>query len=266
MGESFSTLNFKCDANADSATYADKTALDAACLNSYADEADTVTNINFNSDMTYDGVNSSYFMNNDTQASAIFAMAESMAGVTANDVSIENITDVVTTVRVRGRRLDTTTSAKLTYKIATTAEKLGFSSSGATEAFASLTKQISASVTTGNFLTLFKSAAASNGAAVPTTMSVPVSGVSFSEPEIEYSVTAPPTPSPTTQKSSKNNGDDDNGLSDGALAGIIIGCVVGFAIIVALVVFAMKSGGKGVGIAKSESNVEESEGILMGGR
>jgi hypothetical protein len=242
--ETFSTMNFQCDnANPDESVYRNKTALDDACLDSYAATASTETEIEFDSNVSYDGVNSSYFNNADARDSAIVAMAESIAGVTASDITIKSITDVTTTTR--RRRLDTTTSAAVVYNIQTTAEKLGYSSSGASAAYTSMTDQITNSVSSGNFLTKFKSAAAAKSLAVPATMAVPTSGLSYSAPTIVYAVTATPTRAPTpnptvaptAKVNSRKNDDDDEGLSGGAIAGIVIGVVVGVVLIAVLVMY-----------------------------
>ena len=263
--ETFSTLDFTCDGDHhDSSLYRNKTALDNACIASYSSGADTVTLLEFDSLVSYDGVNSSYFDSAAAKDSAIFAMAESMSGVTASNINITNITDVIFDRRMR-RRLDTTDETVITYNIKTTVEALGYTSSDASAAYTSLTDQVSSSVSSGQFLTLFKTAASAASLPVPSSMTVPSSGLSFTPAKVVSAVTTSPTAAPSVSAdTSGSKHDDDDDLSAGAIAGIVIGSVAGVALIVGVAYLLMSRLDKtSVGLA-SHDPLNDGHDVALG--
>jgi len=255
--ETFSTLDVTCDnSNHNGGLYLNKTYLDEACLVSYSSSAPTQTILEFSSDVSYEGVTKEYFNTTEARESAIFAMAESLSGVTAAGVNITNITDTIITTRLRSRtrRLDTV-AAVITYSITSTVESLGLTSDDTNEAYSTLTSEIASSVSSGTFLTLFKTAAESKSLIVPTSLDVPVSGVTYSDPIVVYKVTSSPTRSPTRFPTivptpvpsmpvgGSNNGSDDNDLNTPMLILVVAGSVVGGLLICGAIVWAMTSSG-----------------------
>jgi len=247
--DSMSTLVYSCDPTV-KATYRNKTAVESQCLYSYSSNAPTQTIMSFSSSNTFDGVSPSEMDTATSRSAAIAAMAMSISGVPADQITIESITG-----SEARRSLDLSfslnsghskthhehedirvqvASANVVYKINAVLEALGYSESSSSAAYSSLTNQISTSVVSGQFQQNLKAAGESAG--VQTFKHAEVTKIpSYSTPELVLLVTSPPTGLPTGQptrrKSSSSAPDDDvapiaGGVIGGFFALLLIALVI----------------------------------------
>jgi hypothetical protein len=227
--DSMSTLVFACDDSVH-ATYKNKSALEKSCLNSYATNSPTRTQMSFTSQAEFGNVSPSEMDTTTGREAAIAAMTMAMPGVTADQVTIESITEIESRRRLLSNKVINgvvvqAVSSNVLYKITVVLEL--YISSSYTAAYDQLVGEISSSVSSGQFQQNLKAAGQQLG--VTTFQSADVSKTpAYSSPELTPLVTASPTPSPSSsptaseKKKKKSNNNDD-----GKLAGIIVGSVIG---------------------------------------
>jgi hypothetical protein len=239
--DSMSTLVFACDDSVH-ATYKNKSAVQKSCLNSFATNSPTRTQMSFTSLAEFGNVSPSGMDTTAGREAAIAAMTMAMPGVTADQVTIESITgsesrrrlssNKVVQSHMRNGVVVQAVSSNVLYKISVILELLGYTSSSSTAAYDQLVGEISSSVSSGQFQQNLKAAGQQVG--VTTFQSADVSKTpAYSSPVLTPLVTASPTPAPSsspTDQRKKSSNDDD-----GEQAGIIAGSVIGGFVLLLLV-------------------------------
>lgn len=157
--DTFATLAYTCYLTGNSDM---KQSTESACLASYASQSDTKTEMTFTSGMTWSNVGVEEMQNSaDAQLAARQAMADSLEGVSVEDVSIADMTAASDTRRnlrnapggATGNHLSLADSpaVKVLFSIRVLLENLGYSSADAAAAYDSLSSQITAAVDSGDF-------------------------------------------------------------------------------------------------------------------
>jgi hypothetical protein len=242
--DSMSTLVFACDDSVH-ATYKNKSAVETSCLNSFAANSPTRTQMSFTAQTEFGGVSPSEMDTGAGRQVAIAAMTLAMSGVTADQVTIKSITgtesrrrssnkNMIAKSYMRNGVVAQAATSNVLYEITVVVELLGYSSSSYTAAYDQLVGEISASFS-GQFQQNLK--AAGQTAGVTTFQSADVSKIpTYGSPEVTQLVTVAPTPAPSfspTSFKNKSSGSDDD-ANAGAIAGGVIG---GFVILLLIFCF-----------------------------
>jgi hypothetical protein len=264
--DTLSAMVFGCDASSHG-SYKEKTAVESACLDSFATKTPTKTQMMFTALSELDGVSPSELNNTESKNALIAAMALAMSGVAADDITIVSMTasggrrlNIIPkhptigvrkpafvpiqakaeTVSVQAKAEAVSIQAISTivvYQIAVVLEALGFSDTSSSTAYTQLVAQISNSITTGKFQTDLKTAGAAAG--VTTFQAVSVTKIpTFTPAQVIYVTTNAPSPasssapSPAPSPASQQKGTDDDNNQIGAIVGGVVG---GFVSLLALV-------------------------------
>jgi hypothetical protein len=244
--ESMSTLVFACD-NSVHATYKNKSAVETSCLNSFAANSPTRTQMSFTAQTEFGGVSPSEMDTTGGREAAIAAMTLAMPGVTADQVTIQSITGTESrrlsafkNGHLKNGVVSQAVTSNVLYKITVVLELLGYSSSSFNAAYDQLVGEISVSISSGQFQQNLK--AAGQTAGLTTFQSVDVSKTpTYTSPEVTQLVTVAPTPapssSPTAFKNKSHRSDDD--ATTGAIAGGVIGGIVVLLLIFCFIYFCL---------------------------
>lgn len=223
-------MTFGCDSSGD---YVDKSELDSSCLATYGNTSETRTQMDFSSSMEYTGVSADQ-MKYDfaAQDAALTATAQSMSGVTKENIGIESITDSARRVLSSAFNIQpTAVGCTITFNVRTFLEDMGFTPYQSEEAFAQLTEQLTDSVISGNYMQFMKQSYSQNPSQNNTLDSLgDISSPTYTEYTVTVIRTASPTTIPTFVPTSFSAAKSESGylLTDGAVAGIALAGVVVF--------------------------------------